>query len=95
LDKWLGGPQNQSGHTGEEENSQSLVGVGLLISQPVAPHYTNEASWLPLIIMEGVKNSLAHILSAMDCNIAVCLLLAYWPIVVLHHQSTLLFQDNL
>jgi hypothetical protein len=37
----MGGPQSRSGHGGEEKNSQSLPGVELPITQPVAQRYSN------------------------------------------------------
>jgi hypothetical protein len=44
LDRRLGGPQSQSGHIGEEKNSQPLAGLESPITQPVAQHYTTELS---------------------------------------------------
>jgi hypothetical protein len=46
LDRRLDGPQSQSGHGGEEKNSQTLLGLKLLIIQPAAQHYTTELSQL-------------------------------------------------
>jgi hypothetical protein len=42
----LGGPQNRSGHGGEEKNSHLLAGLELQIIQPVAQRYTTQLSWL-------------------------------------------------
>jgi hypothetical protein len=42
----LGGPQSQSGHDGEEKNSQPLPVFEPLIIQPIAQHYTTELSRL-------------------------------------------------
>jgi hypothetical protein len=41
-----GGPQSQSGRSGEEKNSQPLPGLEHPIIQPVAQRYTTELSWL-------------------------------------------------
>jgi hypothetical protein len=46
LNMRLGEPQSRSGHGGEEKNSQPLMGLQLLIIQPVAQRYTTEISWL-------------------------------------------------
>jgi len=35
-DRRMGGPQSQSGHGGEEKNSQPLLGLEPLIIQPIA-----------------------------------------------------------
>jgi hypothetical protein len=40
LDRSLGGPHNQSGHSGEEKNSQPLPGLKPPIIQPIAQSYT-------------------------------------------------------
>jgi len=40
LDRRLGGPQNRSGHGGEEKNSQPLPGPKPPIIQPVTQRYT-------------------------------------------------------
>jgi len=40
LDRRLGGPRSQSGHSGEEKNSQPPPGLELLIIQPVVHCYT-------------------------------------------------------
>jgi hypothetical protein len=45
MDKRLGGPQSQSGHGGEEKNSQSLPGLKPPIIQPVAHRYTIDYSY--------------------------------------------------
>jgi hypothetical protein len=42
LDKRLGRPQSLSGHSGEEKNSQPLLGLKPLILQPIAQHYATE-----------------------------------------------------
>jgi hypothetical protein len=42
LDRTLGGPHRWSRHSGEEKNSQPLLGLKPLIIQPVAQHYTTE-----------------------------------------------------
>jgi hypothetical protein len=47
LDRRLGGPQSQSGHGGEEKNSQPLLGLEHLIIQLIAQRYTTELFWLP------------------------------------------------
>jgi hypothetical protein len=49
LDRRLGGPQSQSGHSGEEKNSQPLLGLEPLIIQPIAQCCTTELSWLPKV----------------------------------------------
>jgi hypothetical protein len=46
LDIRLGGPQSQSGYSGEEKNSQHLLGLEPMIIQPVAQCYTTELSQL-------------------------------------------------
>jgi len=38
LERRLGGPQSQSGHSGAEKNYQLLLGLKSLIIQPVAQH---------------------------------------------------------
>jgi hypothetical protein len=52
LDRSLGGPQSQSGHSGEKKNSQPLPGLEPLIIQPIAQCYTTELS-----LFTGVRNS--------------------------------------
>jgi hypothetical protein len=42
LDRRLGGPQSQSGHSGEEKNSQLLLRLKTPIIQPIAHHHTTE-----------------------------------------------------
>jgi hypothetical protein len=42
LGRRLGGPQNRSGRSGEEKNSQPLPGLEPPIIQPVAQRYTTE-----------------------------------------------------
>jgi len=42
LDTRLDGPQNQSGHSAEEKNSQPLPGLIPPIIQPTAPHHNIE-----------------------------------------------------
>jgi hypothetical protein len=49
LDRRLGEPQSRSGSGGEENNSQSLLGLEPLIIQPVAQRYTTELSHLLII----------------------------------------------
>jgi hypothetical protein len=44
LHKRLGGPQSQSGCSGEEKNSQPLLGLKPPIVQPIAQCYTTELS---------------------------------------------------
>jgi hypothetical protein len=56
LGRRLGGPQSQSGHSGEEKNSQPLPGLKLLITQRVAQCYTIELSWLLPNIIAVNKN---------------------------------------
>jgi hypothetical protein len=46
LDRSLSGPQNRSGHVGEEKNSQPLLGLQPTIIQPVTQRYTTELSQL-------------------------------------------------
>jgi hypothetical protein len=46
LNTRLGGPQSQSGHGGEEKNSQTLLGLEPPIIEPVAQSYTTELSRL-------------------------------------------------
>jgi hypothetical protein len=48
LDRRLDGPQSQSGHGGEEKNSEPLPGLEPPIIQPVAQCCTTELSWLLL-----------------------------------------------
>jgi hypothetical protein len=57
LDRRLGGPQNQSGHSSEEKNSQPLLRLKPPIVQSVAQHYTTELSQLPLRKVTQMKNS--------------------------------------
>jgi hypothetical protein len=52
LDKRLGGPQNQSGHSGEQKNSQPIPELESLIIQPVAQRYTTELSQLLISVPE-------------------------------------------
>jgi hypothetical protein len=49
MDRRLGGSQSQSGHGGEEKNSQPLSGLEPPIIQPVAQHYTTKLSQLILL----------------------------------------------
>jgi hypothetical protein len=42
LDGRLGRPQSQSGHGGEEKNSQPLLGLKSPIIQPIVQCYTTE-----------------------------------------------------
>jgi hypothetical protein len=46
LDRKLGGPQSQFGHSDEKKNSLPLLGLEPPIIQPTAQHYTTELSWL-------------------------------------------------
>jgi hypothetical protein len=46
LDRRLHGSQSQPGCSGEEKNSQPLLGLELAITQPVAQCYTTELSQL-------------------------------------------------
>jgi hypothetical protein len=55
LDRRLGGPQSQSGHGGEEKNSQLLPGLETLIIQSVVQCYTTELSQLLPYICKGDK----------------------------------------
>jgi hypothetical protein len=49
LDRRMGGPQSQSGHTGEEKYSQILLAFKPPIIQPIAQCYTTELSLIPFI----------------------------------------------
>jgi hypothetical protein len=49
LDRRLGGPKSWSGCSGEEKNSQPLLGLEHPIIQPVAHCYTTELSWFPTV----------------------------------------------
>jgi hypothetical protein len=45
MDRRLGGSESRSGLGGEEKNSQSMLGLETLITQPVAhQRYTSELS---------------------------------------------------
>jgi hypothetical protein len=46
LDRRLGGPQSQSGCSGEEKNFQPLLELKTPITQPIAQHYIIEISQL-------------------------------------------------
>jgi hypothetical protein len=46
LDRRLGGPQSQSGHSSEEKNSHPCQDLNLLIIQPADQWYTTEISWI-------------------------------------------------
>jgi hypothetical protein len=46
LDRRLGGPQSWSGCSGEEKNSQSLLGLDSPIIQPIVQHYATKLYWL-------------------------------------------------
>jgi len=48
--KELGGPQNWSGHDGEEKNSQPLSGLELPIIRPVAQCYLRKSYRLDLAL---------------------------------------------
>jgi hypothetical protein len=48
----LGGPQSQSGCSGEEKNAQTLPGLKPLIIQPVPQCYTIELSQLLMLDMQ-------------------------------------------
>jgi hypothetical protein len=53
MDRRLGGPHSWSGHSGEEKNSQPLLGHEPLIIQPIAKCCTTELS--QLLKMDEVK----------------------------------------
>jgi hypothetical protein len=63
MDRRLGGPQSQSGHGGEEKNSQPLLGLEPLIIQSIAHHYTTELSQLVTLrpSAKTLKLSCTHI----------------------------------
>jgi hypothetical protein len=61
LDRRLDGPQSQSGHGGEEKNSQPLPGFKPLIIQPVVQCYTSELSWHHLITSRHKKQLWLHV----------------------------------
>jgi len=46
MDRRLGGPKSQPGQSGEDKNSQPLLGFKTLIIQPVAQGYETELSQL-------------------------------------------------
>jgi hypothetical protein len=46
LDRRLGRPQSQSGHSGKVKNFQPLPGLKPLISQPIAQCYATDLSQL-------------------------------------------------
>jgi hypothetical protein len=54
LDRRLGGPQNRSGCSGEDKNSQPFPGLQLPIIQLVAQRYTIKLLWL-LNIRMGLR----------------------------------------
>jgi hypothetical protein len=56
LDRRLGGAQNQSGHGGEENNSQPLPGLEPQIIKTVAQCFTIELSWLLINVTYAVEN---------------------------------------
>jgi hypothetical protein len=60
LYRRLGGPQNWSGHFGEEKNSQPLLRLKPLVIQPIAHHYITELSWLLECITCNGKPALEH-----------------------------------
>jgi hypothetical protein len=51
MDRRVGGPQSQSGHSGEKKNSQPLPWLKPPIIQPIVQHYTTELSWLLHVFM--------------------------------------------
>jgi hypothetical protein len=54
LDRRLGGPQSQSGHGGEEKNSQPLPGLGHTTRSPVLYHWAIPA---PSYVLKTWRNS--------------------------------------
>jgi hypothetical protein len=64
LDRRLSGPQHQSGCSGEEKISQLLLGLKLLIIQPIAQCYTTELSQF----LVG-NTSILKVLIACGCSI--------------------------
>jgi hypothetical protein len=57
LDRKLGGPQSQFGHSGEEKNSQPLPRLEPSIIQPVSQRYTTELSRLLLVLIREIINA--------------------------------------
>jgi hypothetical protein len=57
LDRRLDGPQSQSGHGGEEKNSQPLPGLKPSFIQPVTLCYTIALSWLIRIFLTNLLSS--------------------------------------
>jgi hypothetical protein len=55
LDKRVGGPQHWSVCSGEEKNSQPLLGLKALIIQPIAPCPTTELSWLQTYVFVHIN----------------------------------------
>jgi hypothetical protein len=55
LDRKLGGPQNRSGHGGEEKNFQPLTGIELPIIQPVAQRYTTEIRHTKIVTRQNTS----------------------------------------
>jgi hypothetical protein len=53
LDRRMGGPQSQSGHSGEEKNSQPPLGLKPQIIQAIAQLYTTEPSQLLFIFTQN------------------------------------------
>jgi len=60
LDRRLGGPQSQSGCSGEEKNSQPLLELKPSIIQPIAQCYISEISQL-LIQTEAKYILITHL----------------------------------
>jgi hypothetical protein len=46
MDRRLGGPQDRSGHIGEEKNSQPLPGLESLIIKPATQCYTTKLTYI-------------------------------------------------
>jgi hypothetical protein len=57
LDRRLGRPQSQSGHSGEQKNSQFLLVLESLIIQPIAQHYTEIFQLLKLSLRLTKQNA--------------------------------------
>jgi hypothetical protein len=52
LDRRISGPQSWSGYSGEEKNSQLLLGLEPPIIQFIAQHYTTELSQVLIILRD-------------------------------------------
>jgi hypothetical protein len=57
LDRRLGGPQNQSGSCGEDENLLPLLGVELQPSSPQPVDVLIEPSWLLMLYLKIYFNA--------------------------------------